>query len=88
MRAGKAPQQQECFRTLGKKYVDKFYSSYVDADNRDDKYLYLEALQNIKFGGQAEKLKDMILGKTGDKPEFRAQAVWSAAWDGNFYIHK
>ena len=41
-------------------------------------------MQNIKFGGQSALLKDMILGKTGDKPEFRAQAVWAAAWEGMF----
>ena len=39
-------------------------------------------MQNIKFGGQSALLKDMILGKTGDEPEFRAQAIWSAAWEG------
>ena len=55
-------------------------------DNRDDKYLYLEAMQNIRFGGQSALLKDMILGKTGDEPEFRAQAIWSAAWEGTVII--
>ena len=39
-------------------------------------------MQNIRFGGQSALLKDMILGKTGDEPEFRAQAIWSAAWEG------
>merc|ERR1711899_223061 len=82
MRAGSAAEQMECFSTLGKEYVDKFHQDFKNANNRDDKYLYLEALQNIKFGGQAEKLKDMILGKDGEKPEFRAQAIWSAAWEG------
>ena len=84
MRAGSAAEQMECFSTLGKEYVDKFHQDFKNANNRDDKYLYLEALQNIKFGGQAEKLKDMILGKDGEKPEFRAQAIWSAAWEGMF----
>ena len=73
---------KKCFQEFGSKYVNDFYQKFKAANNRDDKYLYLEAMQNIKFGGQATLLKDMINGKTGDEPEFRAQAIWSAAWEG------
>jgi hypothetical protein len=78
----RAEQQQQCFQTFGSKYVNDFYQKFKSADNREDKYLYLEALQNIKFGGQSALLKDMIYGKTGDEAEFRATAIWSAAWEG------
>jgi hypothetical protein len=73
---------KKCFQEFGSKYVNDFYQKFKAANNRDDKYLYLEAMQNIRFGGQSALLKDMILGKTGDEPEFRAQAIWSAAWEG------
>ena len=84
MRAGNSAKQMECFQTFGSKYVNDFYQKFKAANNRDDKYLYLEALQNMKFGGQATLLKDMIYGKTGDEAEFRAQAIWAAAWEGTY----
>jgi len=54
---------------------------YKEADNRDDKALALEAMQNIKFGGVSQKLKDVIHGKTNEEPEFRAAAIWAAGWE-------
>ena len=86
MRAGGPVPTKQCFQEFGSKYVNDFYEKFKAANNRDDKYLYLEALQNIKFGGQSVLLKDMILGKTGDEPEFRATAIWSAAWEGTVLI--
>ena len=77
---------KKCFQEFGSKYVNDFYQKFKAANNRDDKYLYLEAMQNIRFGGQSALLKDMILGKTEDEPEFRAQAIWSAAWEGTVIL--
>ena len=71
-----------CFKNFASKYVSDFYQKFKSADNRDDKYIYLEALQNIQFGGQSQKLKDLIYGKEQADPEFRAQAIWAAAWEG------
>jgi len=82
LRAGGPVDQQECYRSFASKYVSDFYQKYKSATEREDKILYLEAMQNLKFGGQSEKLKDMIYGKTQDEPEFRGQALWSAAWEG------
>jgi len=84
MRAGNvgSDEQKECFQSFASKYVSDFWNKYKSADNRDDKYLAMEALQNIKFGGQSMKLKDMIYGKTNDEPEFRSAAIWAAGWEG------
>ena len=77
LRAG-GEETKACFKNFASKYVSDFYQKYKTANNRDDKYIYLEALQNIQFGGQSLILKDMIYGKTQDEPEFRALAIWSA----------
>jgi len=82
MRAGGPADQQECFRGFASKYVSDFYQKYKSASEREDKNLYLEAMQNIQFGGQSQKLKDLIYGKEQAEPEFRAQAIWAAAWEG------
>ena len=71
----------ECFKTFASKYIQDFYGKFKSASNRDDKYLALEAIQNIKFGGSAALLKDLIHGKTNEDDEFRSSAIWAAGWE-------
>ena len=84
MRAGNpgGPEQRECWGTFASQYVSKFWDQYKSASTREDKNMALAVLQNIKFGGQATKLKDLIYGKmAGESDEHRAMAVWAAGWD-------
>ena len=60
MRAGDFPAIRECFGSFASKYVSKFWNDYKGAATREEKALALAVLQNIKFGGVAEKLKPLI----------------------------
>ena len=48
MRAGGPADQQECFRGFASKYVSDFYQKYKSASEREDKNLYLEAMQEYR----------------------------------------
>jgi hypothetical protein len=87
MRAGNAggPEQRECWSTLGAKHVGQFWDNFKNANDREGKNIALSALINIRFGGQANKLKDLIYGKmAGETAEMRTNAVWAAGWDAMF----
>jgi hypothetical protein len=82
MRAGDYPAIRECFGSFASKYVSKFWNDYKSATTREEKALALSVLQNIKFGGIAEKLKPLIYGQLeGETSEMRSHAIWAAGWD-------
>ncbi len=43
----------------------------------------MAAIYNIRFGGQSRILKDLIMGKTGDRDDhqLRTTAMWAAGWE-------
>lgn len=84
MRAGDFPAIRECFGSFASKYVSKFWNDYKGAATREEKALALAVLQNIKFGGVAEKLKPLIYGQIdGETSEMRSHAIWAAGWDAS-----
>jgi len=81
-RAGDMASIRECFSTFAPQYVDRFWNQYKSASSRDDKSQALATLQNIRFGGLADKLKPLIYGEMeGETPEMRSHAIWVAGWE-------
>ena len=79
-RAGNAggAEQMDCWQNFASKYVKMFYEKFKSASSRDDKQVYLNAMSNIRHGGQAEIVKELVYGKTNEDPEFRANGIWVA----------
>ena len=71
-----------CFRDIGNKWAKKFWGKYQSASDRNMRDVYMGALSNLRFGGQAKILQPLIEGKTGASDEDRVYALW-AAWADN-----
>ena len=71
-------EQTECWQNFASKYVKMFYDKFKSASSREDKQIYLNAMSNIRHGGQAEIVKELVYGETNEDPEFRASGIWVA----------
>ena len=70
--------RESCWENLASKYVKMFYEKFKSASSREEKQLYLNAMYNIRHGGQAHAVKELVYGETNEDPEFRAIGVWVA----------
>jgi len=71
-------QMKKCFKTLGKRWVKKFFDKFQSSDKRQDKISALSAMYNAGFGGQSALLQPIIDGSSGDSAEMRGIALWAA----------
>ena len=70
---GDHKEQAACFRDLGAKWVGKFWEMYQGTTDRNMKNVYMGAMNNAGFGGQAQILQPLIEGKMGESDEMRVR---------------
>ena len=70
---GDHKEQAACFGDLGAKWVGKFWEMYQGATDRNMKNVYMGAMNNAGFGGQAQILQPLIEGKMGESDEMRVR---------------
>jgi len=82
-RAGplKSEAHTECVDDVGRHYVQKAYEKYQATSDHGEKTLLLNAMANMRFGGQSDLLMPIISGESETDEHLRANALYASGYD-------